>query len=186
MDVKYEDIKKANDAIKTTEIKGKDYAEVAQRIKAFRMIYPQGCITTHIHSIENGICVMYATCGYYDETGRLVVLGTGTAYEKEGATMINKTSYIENCETSAVGRALGMAGFGIDVSVASYEEIKTAILNQETEPERKATAKQIEMLSKVYTGENLTRLLTANGIEKIEDLPLAKASELISKLKGKN
>lgn len=186
MDVKYEDIKKANDTIKTTDIQGRDYAEVNQRIKAFRMVYPMGVIQTRLNSITDGVCVMSATVGYYDETGNLKLLGTGTAYEKEGSSFINKTSYIENCETSAVGRALGMAGFGIDVSVGSAEEIQNAMLNQKAEPERKATAKQIEMLSKVYTGENLTRLLTANGIEKIEDLPMAKASELISKLKGKN
>ena len=44
--VKYEDIKKANDLTKTTDIKGKDYVEVNQRIKAFRMVYPDGFITT--------------------------------------------------------------------------------------------------------------------------------------------
>ena len=184
MDVKYEDIKKANDTIKTTDIQGRDYAEVNQRIKAFRMVYPMGVIQTRLNSITDGVCVMSATVGYYDETGNLKLLGTGTAYEKEGSSFINKTSYIENCETSAVGRALGMAGFGIDVSVASAEEIQNAVLNQQ--PERKASPKQIEMLSKVYTGDNLTRLLTTNGIEKIEDLPMTKASELISKLKGKN
>lgn len=62
-----------------------------------------------------------------------MVLGTGTAYEKEGSTFINKTSYIENCETSAVGRALGMAGFGIDTSIASAEEVQNAIANQGTD-----------------------------------------------------
>ena len=45
--------------------------------------------------------------------------------------MINKTSYIENCETSAVGRALGMCGIGIDTSIASYDEVATAIAQQE-------------------------------------------------------
>lgn len=44
MSITYEDIKKANDAIKTTDIKGKEYAEVNQRIKAFRMVYPEGFI----------------------------------------------------------------------------------------------------------------------------------------------
>ena len=60
-----------------------------------------------------------------------VVLGQGTAYEKEGSSNINRTSYIENCETSAVGRALGMAGFGIDTSIASAEEVSGAIAQQE-------------------------------------------------------
>ena len=52
--------------------------------------------------------------------------------------------------------------------------------------DRKATAKQIEVLQKYYTGDNLTKLLTANGIEKIEELPMEKASELIGKLRERN
>lgn len=129
--VTYEDIKKANDAIKTTDIKGKDYAEVNQRIKAFRMVYPTGSIETFMESNENGVCIFKARVGvFFAEEGNFVILGTGTAYEKEGSSFINKTSYIENCETSAVGRALGMAGFGIDTSVASAEEVQNAIANQ--------------------------------------------------------
>ena len=61
----------------------------------------------------------------------MIVIGSGTAYESENSTFINKTSYIENCETSAVGRALGFAGFGIDGSIASAEEIQNALVNQE-------------------------------------------------------
>ena len=53
-----------------------------------------------------------------------------------------------------------------------------------TKAERKASPKQVEVLSRVYTGDNLTRLLTANGIQKIEDLPMVKASELIQKLRN--
>lgn len=124
--ITFDDIQKANDTIKTTDIKGKDYAEVNQRIKAFRMVYPTGCIKTDMKSNENGVCIFKA---YVWNNDRL--LGTGYAYEKEGSTFINKTSYIENCETSAVGRALGMAGFGIDTSVASAEEVQNAMANQD-------------------------------------------------------
>ena len=129
--MKYLDLAIANEQIKTTDIKGKEYAEVNQRIKAFRMVYPQGSIRTEMLSNENGVCVFRATV--WDETNTL--LATGHAYEKEDSTFINKTSYIENCETSAIGRALGMAGFGIDVSVASAEEVQNAIANQEVTQE---------------------------------------------------
>lgn len=124
--VTFEQIKKANESIKTTDIKGKDYAEVNQRIKAFRMCYPNGSISTEILFLADGIVTMKATV--CNEEG--AILGTGTAQEKETSSFINKTSYIENCETSAVGRALGMCGFGIDTSVASYEEVQNAINNQ--------------------------------------------------------
>ena len=125
--MKYLDLAIANEQIKTTDIKGKEYSEVSQRIKAFRMVYPQGSIQTEMLSNENGVCVFKAII--CDENG--CILGTGTAYEKENSSFINKTSFIENCETSAVGRALGMCGFGIDVSVASAEEVQNAINNQE-------------------------------------------------------
>lgn len=126
MEIRYEDIVRANETIKTTNIKGKDYAEVNQRIKAFRMIYPNGAIITKLLKLENGFCVFQADIR--NEDGDLIA--TGTAYEKENSTFINKTSYIENCETSAVGRALGMAGFGIDTSLASADEVVNAIENQ--------------------------------------------------------
>jgi uncharacterized protein (DUF3820 family) len=125
--MKYLDLAIANETIKTTDIKGREYAEVNQRIKAFRMVYPEGTIITELLSNENGVCIFRAVVS--NDEGK--VIGTGTAYEKEDSSYINKTSYIENCETSAVGRALGMCGFGIDVSVASAEEVQNAIQNQE-------------------------------------------------------
>lgn len=124
--ITFEDIQKANETIITTDIKGKNYAEVNQRIKAFRMVYPTGSIRTEMKSNENGVCIFKAYVWNDDK-----LLATGTAYEKEGSTFINKTSYIENCETSAIGRALGIAGFGIDTSIASAEEVQNAINNQE-------------------------------------------------------
>ena len=197
--VTYDQIKAANETIVTTGIERKDkdgniivkdYAEVNQRIKAFRMVFPDGFITTNFISNIDGTCIFKASCGYYDN-GKEVILGTGYAYEKENSTFINRTSYIENCETSAVGRALGMAGFGIDTSVASAEEVTNAMNNQKQEQkeepekpkERKASAKQVEILKKYYVGENYTKLLQANNIEKVEDISMKKASYLIAQLR---
>ena len=100
----FEDIQRVNSSLKTTDIKGKDYIEVAQRIKAFRQLYPEGFIETTLFSCKDGMCVFQATVGYYatsvDNDGeicvRKMVLGTGTAYEKEQSSYINKTSYIAN------------------------------------------------------------------------------------------
>lgn len=142
----YDDLKKANAEIQTTDIKGKQYAEVPQRIKAFRMMYPDdGFIITEMVSNENGVCVFKATVGRYIG-GEAFTLSTGTAYEKEGSTFINKSSYIENCETSAVGRALGLAGFGIDVSVASAEEVQNAMLHQEQMKQEETGKKKIDAI----------------------------------------
>ena len=122
----YEEIRKANETLKSIDVKGKNYVEVNQRIKAFRMLYPEGSIQTEILNHENGVVLMKANI--IDEKG--VLLGTGHAFEKESSSYINKTSYIENCETSAVGRALAMCGIGIDTSIRSAEEVENAINNQ--------------------------------------------------------
>ena len=160
------DLDRANKSIKTTDIKGKDYAEVNQRIKAFRMLCPNGTISTEIVSLENGVCIIKASVFDDDK-----LLGTGTAYEKEGSTFINKTSYIENCETSAVGRALGMLGIGIDASVASYEEVANA-QKQQKEDEKKpskdsndyARAHASEPITATQ-GKTLKKVLDENGID---------------------
>lgn len=132
----YEEIKKANDEARVTLIKvgnkTNGYVEVNERIKAFRKVYPEGFILTDMVKNEDGLCIFRTEVGYY--VGELkIVLGTGTAYEREDSTFINKTSFIENCETSSVGRALGMAGFGIDDDVASAEEINGTIAMSEAD-----------------------------------------------------
>lgn len=130
--------------MKTVNIKGKDYIEVAERVKYFREKddYKGWSIRTNLISNENGVCVFEATI--HDENGQL--RSSGHAYEKEDSTFINKTSYIENCETSAVGRALGFLGIGIDTSIASADEVQTAMRNQAPEEKstKPATAKGID------------------------------------------
>lgn len=129
----YNTIVEANKLIKTTPIKNKDYAEVNQRVKAFRFLYPAGSITTELVSDDGEKCIFRATVA--DEEGK--VLGTGTAFELKSSSFINKSSYIENCETSAVGRALAWVGLGVDASIASYEEVGNAMENQNKKPEKK-------------------------------------------------
>jgi len=115
--------------LRTVNIKGKEYVEVNERIKAFRDMYPTGSIMTDIVSNQDGVCVIKAVIVVDNQ-----IVATGHAYEKEGSTFINKTSYVENCETSAIGRALGCFGIGIDTSVASVEEVANAIKQQGGDP----------------------------------------------------
>ena len=132
----FAELQKANEMIQSIPIEKRDkktgtttvtdYSPVNQRIKAFRSVYPEGSILTEMISLDNGVVIFKATV--CTEEG--VTLGVGHACEKEGSTFINATSFIENAETSAVGRALGNAGFGIDTSIASAEEVQNAMLNQ--------------------------------------------------------
>lgn len=183
--ITYEQIQQANQTLKGTDVKGKLYIEVNQRIKAFRMCFPNGTITTEIIAMENGIVTMQTTVK--DEDGK--VIATGLAQEKESSSYINKTSYIENCETSAVGRALGMCGFGIDTSVASAEEVQNAIENQQPKQEAKQEApkrdvklaipQQVSRIKELYTPEEISTMLGRLKFESLEAVPLNIASEMI-------
>jgi len=119
-------------ALKTVKIgtgdKAKDYVMAHERIKYFRENYPDGKILTEIVSHENGVVIMKTSIAIGNE-----IVATGHAYEIEGNGFINKFSYIENCETSCVARALGNFGIGIDDGFASYEEVANAKLQQENE-----------------------------------------------------
>ena len=171
----FEDLKKVNEKIKTVDIKGKEYAEVNQKVLGFRELFPTGYITTEILSHENGVVVMKATVGVDDK-----ILSTGIAYEKENSSFINKTSYIENCETSAVGRALSFLGIGIDTSIASAEEVQNAIKQQE-----KATKAQIDTLKKLANADQVKVILDHYHIKKLEELTKDQASGTIKQLGGK-
>ena len=131
--VSYQEIAAANKRIKFADIGGKKYAEVAQRVKVFRMLYPQGFIISEMLKNEDGICVIRSSAGIYDEDGNAITLGTGIAYEREGNSNINRRSYIENCETSAVGRALGFLSIGSDEHIASFDEMASVKAQQDAE-----------------------------------------------------
>ena len=130
MDISYESIVEVNKGITYTDVRNKKYAEVAQRVQAFRKLFPGGYITTDIIKFEPGVVYMKAETGYY-EHGSRVMLATGYAFERQDASNINKTSFIENCETSAIGRALGFMGLGSENTICSAEELRNAIATQE-------------------------------------------------------
>lgn len=182
-EISFEDLKKANDTIKTTDVKGKAYAEVNQRIKAFRMVYPIGTIDTEMISNENGVCIFKATVGNGE-----TILGVGHAYEKENSTFINKTSYIENCETSAVGRALGMAGFGIDTSVASAEEVQNAIIQQDDDKiidKSKVDALNKSIENAGIKDEVVELILSQYGYTSTAEIKMKDYQQIISDFKSK-
>lgn len=157
----FEQLQEANKTLSTMDIKGKDYVKVNERVRAFRMLYPNGIISTEIVSLADGVVVMKATISDDDEC----LLATGFAYEKESSTYINKTSYIENCETSAVGRALGFLGIGIDTSIASYDEMQNAVNNQGgavEQPKPKEQTKQNPI--GIDAAARLLKVLDKNGI----------------------
>ena len=126
---------KTEQGLETIDIKGKEYVQVNQRILYFWQKYTNWSLVTSW--IECNLNVAIGRAEAIDENG--VVRASGTAMEVKDNGFINKFSHIENCETSAVGRCLGNLGIGIDVSVASYEEVANAIKNQEKESPQRVT-----------------------------------------------
>lgn len=115
---------------KTLSIHGKEYVTVSERVRAFRTFKKYEGWGIEIEWIKimdgNDVCCIAKV---KDEQGR--VRSMGTAQETKTTTSINSTSYVENCETSAVGRALAFLGLGIDESLSSASEVSNAIKGQE-------------------------------------------------------
>ena len=114
-------------------IRGKEYRTVALRVKLFHEYYASidgidGYITTDILNINDDSVLVKAFVGSICG-GVPVIHATGHAHERFDDGMINKTSAIENCETSAVGRALAMAGYGGD-ELCSADELVRALEQQ--------------------------------------------------------
>jgi len=110
----------------TISIHGKSYAQVSLRIAVARRVLGSAMdIISKIQHMDKDSVVMQADIFIDDKH-----VATGHAEEKRTASKINMTSALENCETSAIGRALAFLGF-ISDGIASAEEVSTAILQQD-------------------------------------------------------
>lgn len=103
-------------------IRGKEYQTVALRVMRFREAHADHSLITEVLHRDADCVVMRASI--IDTAGRL--LATGHAEEYRKATEINRTSALENCETSAIGRALAAFGFG-GTEFASANEVERAV-----------------------------------------------------------
>ena len=103
-----------------------DYEPVAARHSRWLQQHPNGRTITHMVSTPGAdICVIRAELWLED-----VCIATGYAEEVRGAGNVNRTSHVENCETSAVGRALANAGMaGSDVSKRPSREEMAKVQN---------------------------------------------------------
>ena len=180
MGITYDQLKSVNDTINKIDVKGKGYAQVNDRVKAFRQLFPNGSIETEILFLDAGVVTMKAIVR--DEESN--VIATGLAQEKESSSFINKTSYIENCETSAVGRALGFAGIGVDGSMCSAEELANAITNQ-NKPEYISKKEQETLKSLILKKGMTVEDAFPNGLEKVTPAQYTDAVKKLNKLRDK-
>lgn len=139
--------------MKKINIKGRDYIEVNERIMFFRKNFKNWSIESEIINYSPETVMIKATIK--DPEG--VIKATGHASEDRNSSYINKTSFIENCETSAWGRALAAMGVGIDSSIASYDEVKNAIDSEKkpqasktkSKPKKKLTMDEVKKASEM-------------------------------------
>ena len=110
-----------------------NYIPVNERLGLFYKDFPNGRITTELveHNIESGF-VMFKAFAFRDREDA-EASATGHAFEERTQGYVNKTSYIENCETSAVGRALALLGYEITKGIASREEMQKVQRYQKNE-----------------------------------------------------
>lgn len=160
-----------------------DYVQVNERIEKFYERYPEGSIQTEIQSIVDGV-VIFKAYAYRDREDTRPA--TGHAYEKENSSFINKTSYIENCETSAVGRALAMLGFEIKKSIASKEEVENAKLQQQP---TKISSQQLDILLKLLVDKGITdeavqKTMEVYKVNDLSELNETQYGQILIRLKG--
>jgi hypothetical protein len=158
--------------MKTITLQGKEYVQVSERLKYFRENFKEGRIDTSYQIIENRVIF---NAKVYDGD-KLLSSGTGmknTAKEFE----------LEKAETRAIGRALAIAGIGLDAGIASYDEMAD-FYNDNKKPEtnseqltdkQKSTIVNFMTEGKIHANDLIERYET----DKVDELSKAQASELI-------
>ena len=130
----------------TVVIHGKTYETVALRVRKFRDVCPDHTLSTEIVERTEDVVVMKATIS--DTSGRCVATGHAEEYRK--ASQINKTSALENAETSAIGRCLAAFGLG-GTEFATADEVANAISRQKTSAKSVAKAEWNDLNIDVQT-----------------------------------
>jgi hypothetical protein len=191
--ITYEDIERVNKDIKTVDIQGHQYALVSSRVQAFRRIYPQGTIIVTIEDqdpivtldadgkvIKRQRVVRSEAKVYADMTDlEHSLLANDYAEEIEGSSNINRSSFIENCTTSAKGRALANIGIGSESDIASAEEVINAQGYDRISKER---AKDLSDMIKAK-GKDEKYICKYHGVNRIEDMTVKQFAEVVKWLK---
>ena len=178
------DIAKANNEIKTITLKNKEYAEVKERVIAFRKVYPQGSIITELLTLnkEEVIFIARAYATYVEDSIGKQLLSTGYARGKS-----NKYFALEDTETSAVGRCLAFAGFGVKTSIASAEEMQETEVTVFDEPPIQEQKADLAMeFDKLFSAKEKADILNAFHVKYAEDIQADLLKQIIDNKKHGN
>ena len=172
MDIKQ--IQAAINEMHSLNLRGNDYTQVQQRLEAFRK-HAGTSYTLDSEILINDGKTILIRASILDKEGR--VIATGLAEELRGSSNVNKTSAIENCETSAWGRALANLGLH-GGKMASVEEIKIA-KNKEKQIDAKAQEAKAEAEhdAAVRQEQNSEPSSTPQQLKELIDDKIKKATE---------
>lgn len=162
----------------------KRYTTVAQRNEAFREFFGlSGRIKTEVLEANEDHVVMLAYVEFFVD-GRWELIANGYAEEKRNASQVNRTSALENAETSAIGRALANLGLH-GGEYASASEVENAIHQQQTGPAKISRAQEEALAQQLAaSGADIEKFLAFFHIEDLADLPaseLLRAQKLLAK-----
>jgi hypothetical protein len=164
-----------------------DYEPVEDRLSRFWEEHPNGRIRTEILSSTADSIVMQALI--FRDAADTLAAATGHAQEKPGEGMVNKTSWVENCETSAIGRALANLGYAPKGGRASREEMDK-VVRQPAEPKPKtvsdAQQKRIVIAASEAgvddeTRHRITRMFA--GVTSSKDVPVDRLEQVIQAIR---
>ena len=149
--------------MKTINIKGKEYITVNERLKHFRTepTFKGWQICEQLVHIDEKEGIFKVTI--CDTKG--VEMASAHSQEYRDSSYINKTSFVENGFTSALGRALGYLGIGIDTSIASANEVQNAVKNQDKDNKKWLTDAQFNATLKA-TKEQAEKVLSGFKMKK--------------------
>lgn len=174
---------------KAIDIKGKQYVLVSDRVLYFNDTYKNGSIRTELVSDwSSDYIVVKATV--IPDVDKPEQYFTGYSQTNVGEGMVNKTAALENAETSAIGRALGMMGIGVLESIASADEMKKTT-HGNTRIAKYATEKQIKWIRDTAREVNDQLREDSEVDEFVKDIltitppqvPIFKVKDAVDKLK---
>ena len=162
--------------IKTTKIGKKDYVEVDERIRLFWELHPTWSIITEMiyNCEENLVCIFKATI--IDDNKEWRATGHAREFQADKKSMVNKTSHLENCETSAIGRACGVKGIITEYGLASANEVRNA-KELEKELDELSAVKKVEFTAKPEPTTVPDDMLTKDAPQEMIDDILGKSGK---------
>ena len=162
--------------IKTTKIGKKDYVEVDERIRLFWELHPTwSLITEMIYNCEENMVVIFKAT-IMDDNDKIRATGHAREFQADKKSMVNKTSHVENCETSAIGRACGVKGIITEYGLASANEVRNA-KELEKQLDDLSAVKKVEFTAKPEPTTVPDDLLTKDAPQEMIDNILGKSDK---------